>query len=110
MNYFNDAYFFNFSSPLCRAPEMLNSGHMTKAADVYSFGVLLWEMFCGERAWAGCMPVQIIFSVGTLGHFLEFPEEAPTELKKLAAACMSPIPTDRPTFDEIADILMKVLS
>lgn len=25
-------------------PELLTEGHLSKAADVYSFGVMLWEM------------------------------------------------------------------
>jgi hypothetical protein len=27
--------------------------------DVYSFGVLLWEMYCGTRAWAGLSSAQV---------------------------------------------------
>ena len=29
-------------------PELLMEGKLTKSADVYAFGVLLWEMFTGE--------------------------------------------------------------
>ncbi len=83
---------------------------MTKAADVYSFGVLLWELFCGERAWEGCLAVQIVFAVGTLGHTLDFPDEAPAALKDLAAACMATDPRDRPHFDDIVERLTNMLS
>ena len=34
-------------------PELLAEGKISKAADVYSFGVMLWEMYVGERPWAG---------------------------------------------------------
>lgn len=39
-------------------PEVVVSGQVSAAADVYSFGVLLYEMIIGERAWAGLSHVQ----------------------------------------------------
>ena len=35
------------------APEVLRSNQVSKAADVYSFGVILWELAAGCRAWVG---------------------------------------------------------
>jgi hypothetical protein len=35
------------------APEALLRGHISKAADVYSFGVTLWELFTGCHAYHG---------------------------------------------------------
>ena len=34
-------------------PELLASGVLSKAADVYSFGVLMVELWSQSRAWAG---------------------------------------------------------
>ena len=34
-----------------------------QAADVYAFGVLLWEMLSGERAWANLTPPQVMVAV-----------------------------------------------
>ena len=42
------------------APEVLRSNQISKAADVYSFGVILWELAAGCRAWVGaCLPRQV---------------------------------------------------
>lgn len=30
-----------------------------QSVDVYSFGVILWEMYCGQRAWAGLNTAQV---------------------------------------------------
>ena len=33
--------------------------HHAQAADVYAFGVLLWEMVMGKRAWLGMHCTQV---------------------------------------------------
>ena len=37
------------------------AGQLSKAVDVYAFGVLLWEMCTGARPWAGLMQMQVCF-------------------------------------------------
>jgi len=82
-------------------PELLMDGLLTTAADVYAFGVLLWEMYCGQRAWAGSNMAQIIFKVTIRGECLVLPPEAPEELKSLTSWCMAMEPSQRPAFDEV---------
>ena len=43
--------------------ELLMAGKLTKAGDVYAFGVLLWGLCMGKLPWAGLRPVQIIMQV-----------------------------------------------
>lgn len=31
-----------------RPPELITEGILTKAADVYAFGVITWEIYCGR--------------------------------------------------------------
>ena len=38
-------------SPPCRPPELITEGILTKAADVYAFGVITWEIYVGR--WVG---------------------------------------------------------
>jgi serine/threonine protein kinase len=38
-------------TPLYIPPEILANGKASKAADVYSFGVMMWEIFHGRTAW-----------------------------------------------------------
>ncbi len=45
-------------------PEVLLNGEVSKATDVYSFGVMLWEMLTTARAWQGMLHTQIICQVG----------------------------------------------
>jgi serine/threonine protein kinase len=41
------------------APELLLHGHASKASDVYAYGILLWEMLTGGRAFKG-YPVALL--------------------------------------------------
>jgi serine/threonine protein kinase len=57
--------------------ERIQDNLFTKAADVYSFGVLCWEMLSGQRAWAGRQPVQILYARTALKLRLELPADVP---------------------------------
>jgi serine/threonine protein kinase len=35
------------------APELLLQGRASKASDVYAFGILMWELATGRRAFSG---------------------------------------------------------
>lgn len=47
---------------LCRwiAPEVLAGSHYDRAADVYAFGVILWEILTWEVPWDDLGPWQVI--------------------------------------------------
>ena len=60
-----------------------------QAADLYSFGVLLWEMICGARAWESLLPPQVMIAVSCQGQRLEFPHKCPAELARCARCTAS---------------------
>ena len=53
-----------------------------QAADVYAFGVMLWEMFTSSRAWAGMMHAQVMCQIA-IGARLAMPDGAPPAFKLL---------------------------
>ena len=61
-------------------PELVRKGLLHKSADVWAFGVLLWEMFSGQRAWAGMSYTQVMQAVGYEQRGPEWPASAPPAL------------------------------
>lgn len=66
-------------------PELISSNRMHRSADVWSFGVLLWEMFHGQRAWGGMSYKQLMQAIGCERWRPQWPSTAPEEL----AVCCS---------------------
>mmetsp|Transcript_23522 Transcript_23522/g.51619 ORF Transcript_23522/g.51619 Transcript_23522/m.51619 type:complete len:903 (+) Transcript_23522:219-2927(+) len=89
-------------------PETLTSGIVSKAVDVYAFGVLLWQMYCGSRPWAGMSHGQIIMTVVSQANHLRFPPGTPAPFEKLASACMSFKAENRPTFEAVTQMLQQM--
>lgn len=82
-------------------PELLSSGRLSKSADTYAFGVLLWEMFSGQRPWGGMLQMQIIFNITVQKKKLEFPPDTPKFFQDLGRRCMEVEPHLRPSFTRI---------
>ncbi|GLC55895.1 hypothetical protein PLESTB_001041000 [Pleodorina starrii] len=86
-------------------PECLISGIISKATDVFAFGVLLWQMYTGLRPWAGMNHGQIIYNVGMKNVQLLFPPGTPPAIADLSSSCTRTDPNHRPSFQEILDKL-----
>jgi hypothetical protein len=78
------------------APEVLNGKKCSERVDIYSFGVVVWEICSGEVPVRGDM------------RALEAPEDCPDEIVELQRRCVSEDPGDRPTADEIVQVLQRV--
>eukprot|EP00007_Cunea_sp_BSH-02190019_P003786 CAMPEP_0174239006 /NCGR_PEP_ID=MMETSP0417-20130205/13160_1 /TAXON_ID=242541 /ORGANISM="Mayorella sp, Strain BSH-02190019" /LENGTH=614 /DNA_ID=CAMNT_0015317901 /DNA_START=276 /DNA_END=2116 /DNA_ORIENTATION=- len=97
-------------SPLYMAPEVFE-GEFDEKCDIYSFGLILWEALVQEQAFAGLsdnLP-SFIHAVMDLHERPKIPKNCPRSLRKLISDCWSPLPTDRPAFQEIIGRLDKCL-
>mmetsp|Transcript_64970 Transcript_64970/g.146533 ORF Transcript_64970/g.146533 Transcript_64970/m.146533 type:complete len:186 (+) Transcript_64970:2-559(+) len=79
--------------------------HLTKAVDVYSFGVILWQLCTFEVPFAGLSPVQIVVQLAR-GETLTLPGGSPIRLANMCRRCMARAPNERPVFSELIEELL----
>ncbi len=83
------------------APETLRDGMATTASDVWSFGVVLWEIVTlAELPYQGYSNEQVVELV-VRGHIISCPENCPEELYSIMKECWSKKVSKRPTFIEL---------
>ncbi|KAL9887722.1 insulin-like receptor isoform 1-T9 [Glossina fuscipes fuscipes] len=82
-------------------PESLRDGVYSSASDVFSYGVVLWEMSTlASQPYQGLSNDQVLRYV-IEGGVMERPENCPDKLYSLMQKCWHHRPTARPTFMEI---------
>ncbi|XP_067653464.1 fibroblast growth factor receptor homolog 1-like [Haliotis asinina] len=87
------------------APESLTDGLYTLKSDVWSYGILLWELVTlGASPYCGQCARQVMASVKE-GRRLEKPDCCSDHVYKLMTQCWRPHPGDRPTFSDLADTI-----
>ncbi len=90
------------------APEALVDLAYSAATDVWSFGVVLWEVFtCGHTPYGGMSNGEVQTHV-TEGGRLPPLEGVARAICKLLDDCMAPTPRQRPTFTEARATLNSV--
>ncbi|GAB1605789.1 tyrosine-protein kinase Fer-like isoform X2 [Argonauta hians] len=92
------------------APEALNYGKYTSLCDVWSFGILMWEVFSsGLTPYQGMSNAQAKERIDA-GYRMPAPQGTPEEIYELMHKCWKYDPESRPHFDEINKELKKILS
>ncbi|PPD92741.1 hypothetical protein GOBAR_DD10301 [Gossypium barbadense] len=86
------------------APELLNgsSSKVSEKVDVFSFGIVLWEILTGEEPYANMHYGAIIGGIVSNTLRPHVPSYCDPEWKLLMEQCWAPDPVVRPSFTEIA--------
>jgi hypothetical protein len=88
------------------APESISDNTFTPATDVWSYGILQWEMFFPDRnPYHDMDNTQVVAKVVT-GYRMPLPEECPELVGKIMKACWQHDPRSRPNFKLITSLLI----
>ncbi|CEG41895.1 tkl protein kinase [Plasmopara halstedii] len=87
------------------APEVLAAEKYTEKADVFSYGVVVWETITRQCPYEGLTQIQA--ALGVLNNNLRptVPKECPSFFKKLMTLCWGSSPEQRPSFESVLEIL-----
>ncbi|XP_075212410.1 tyrosine-protein kinase transmembrane receptor Ror-like [Lycorma delicatula] len=92
------------------SPESVVYGRFTLESDVWSYGVVLWEIFSlGKQPYFGHSNEEVLKLI-LQGIMLVPPEDSPFEICELMKSCWKSEPKDRIHFSEIYDHLKKLLN
>uniref|UniRef100_A0AAY5K2B1 mitogen-activated protein kinase kinase kinase n=1 Tax=Esox lucius TaxID=8010 RepID=A0AAY5K2B1_ESOLU len=83
------------------APEVIRNEPVSEKVDIWSFGVVLWEMLTGEVPYKDVDSSAIIWGVGNNSLNLPIPESCPDGFKILLKQCWNCKPRNRPSFRQI---------
>ncbi|GMI99514.1 SUGAR INSENSITIVE 8 [Hibiscus trionum] len=83
------------------APEVLRNEPSDEKCDVYSFGVILWELSTLQQPWKGMNPMQVVGAVGFQHRRLDIPDDVDPAIAEIIRKCWHTDPKLRPTFAEI---------
>jgi fibroblast growth factor receptor 3 len=92
------------------APEALFDRVFTTQSDVWSFGILLWEIITLGGTPYPSVPVEKMFDYLKSGKRLEQPQNCSLEIYHIMRECWHTSPGQRPTFFDLVEDLARIIS
>lgn len=96
--------------PTWIAPEVFEDNEFTTKSDVFSFGLLIFEIFAGYQLFTGFNFVQMKEFIKNECIKNAFPEEFPNILKEIVIQCLRFDPVSRPSIEEVYESFIKLNS
>ncbi len=90
------------------SPEQYHGEHADERSDIWSFGVLLYELLCGQRPFLGQIPASLMRSICEQepAPVSKFFPECPRELELIIARTLQKSPGDR--FQSMEQLLLEL--
>ncbi|KAE8800457.1 putative serine/threonine-protein kinase [Hordeum vulgare] len=95
-------------TPQWMAPEVLRSEPSNEKSDVFSYGVVLWELVTQKIPWDTLNTVQVVGAVGFMDDRLEIPRDTDPQLASMIQSCWDSDPQCRPSFQELLERLQEL--
>ncbi|CAI2166591.1 12200_t:CDS:2 [Funneliformis geosporum] len=87
------------------APEVLNGGSVSKASDIYSMGMIMWELTTGYKPFANVKQNAAELLIDIIdGNRPDITEDTPECYARLMKRCWDPNPLKRPIIKEVHKI------
>lgn len=83
------------------APEALKLGMFSNKSDMWSFGILLWEIYSFGRVPYPRIPLADVVKHVEKGYKMEAPEGCPSQVYDIMKQAWDLSPEKRPTFKEV---------
>ncbi|CAH1796083.1 unnamed protein product, partial [Owenia fusiformis] len=111
---YSDTYYMDntLSRPIpvrWMAPESLKDGKYSNMSDMWSYGVLMWELFTRGGTPYADVDTHAIKSWVLSGNRLDKPTNLPNEIYGIMWSCWSDDPYARPTFSDIVEMETNIL-
>ncbi|XP_055375144.1 tyrosine-protein kinase CSK [Condylostylus longicornis] len=90
------------------APEALKGGRFSNKSDMWSFGILLWEIYSFGRVPYPRIPLADVVKHVEVGYKMEAPEGCPPEIYEMMRQAWDLNPSKRPTFSELKVKLLQL--
>jgi serine/threonine protein kinase len=88
------------------APEVIAHQHYTHKCDVFSYGILLWELVSGgDIPYSGYTPLQAAVGVVQRGLRPTVPQTCHPVVAQVMQYCWQPDPNARPEFEQVVELL-----
>lgn len=103
----HNAMSIEIGTPCWMAPEIFESRNYTNKVDVYSFGIVMWEMLTESVPFKGLNAIQVAIKITKENERPEIPPNTPKSLRSLIKKCWDRDPNKRPTFSQIYRFLLR---
>lgn len=97
-------------TPLYMAPEVMTGEEFNEKADVYSFGIVLWEILCRKEPFSHHSDFEVfVEAVCDHNERPPLPADCLASLRELICRCWEGNPAHRPSFPQIVDSIEGII-